>query len=209
MIRILLADDHAILRKGLKQLFELTDDLKVTCEASNGAEVLHLLQMHEFDLLLLDMAMEGLSGAELIGQVSAMKPALPILVLSMHKIPQLAVLALKAGADGYITKDSDPEMLLYGIRKVAAGGKYISQILSEEIAFSTSFPDRAMQHGKLSSREYEVFRLLASGLSNNEIAEQLIISNKTVSTYKTRIMEKMNFQNMAALIRYATLDIDK
>ncbi len=203
MIRILLADDHAILRKGLKQLFSLEADLEVASEASNGAEVLQTLREHEFDLVLLDMSMEGISGAELIKSVKALKPALPILVLSMHKVMQVATLAIKAGADGYITKDSEPEILLAAIRKVAGGGKYLSPVISEELAYSTVFPDRALPHGQLSGREFEVFRLLVAGMSSNDVAEKLLISNKTVSTYKTRILEKMNLNSVADMVRYA------
>jgi DNA-binding NarL/FixJ family response regulator len=201
--RLLVADDHSILRKGLKQFFEMEADILVAGEATNGDEVLHLVSEQEFDLLLLDMTMDGVSGADLIRRVKAVKPALPILVLSMHKVSQVALLALKAGADGYITKDSEPESLLAAIRKVAGGSKYIAPILSEEIAYNAMFSEPTLPHGSLSSREFEVFRLLVAGRGINEIAQQLFLSNKTVSTYKTRIMEKMNLHNMADLVRYA------
>ncbi len=203
MIRLLLADDHVILCKGLKQLFEQEIDIVVTGEARNGIEVLHLTCEHQFDLLLLDLTMEGLSGAELIMRIRAAKPALPILVLSMHKTPQMAIHALRAGANGYVTKDSEPEILLSAMRKVAAGGRFIDSVLSEEIAYNVTFPDRHLPHLTLSSREFEVFRLLASGSNVNKIAEQLHLSNKTVSTYKFRIMEKMNLRNVIDLVRYA------
>jgi DNA-binding NarL/FixJ family response regulator len=203
MIRLLVADDHSILRKGLKQFFEMEADIIVAAEATNGDEVLHLVCEQEFDLLLLDMTMDGVSGADLIRRVKAIKPALPILVLSMHKVSQVAFLALKAGADGYITKDSEPEVLLAAIRKVASGSKYIAPILSEEIAYNAMFSEPTLPHGNLSSREFEVFRLLVVGRSINEIAQHLFLSNKTVSTYKTRIMEKMNLGSMADLVRYA------
>ena len=203
MIRLLLADDHVILCKGLKQLFEQEIDIVVTGEARNGIEVLHLTCEHQFDLLLLDLTMEGLSGAELIMRIRAAKPALPILVLSMHKTSQMAIHALRAGANGYVTKDSEPEILLSAMRKVAAGGRFIDSVLSEEIAYNVTFPDRHLPHLTLSSREFEVFRLLASGSNVNKIAEQLHLSNKTVSTYKFRIMEKMNLRNVIDLVRYA------
>jgi DNA-binding NarL/FixJ family response regulator len=203
MIRLLLADDHAILRNGLKQLFGLEMDITVTGEASNGAEVLLLIQKQEFDLLLLDMTMEGISGPELIRQVKIISATLPILMLSMHKVPEMAILSLRAGADGYITKDSETENLLAAIRKVAGGGKYIDPILAEEILYDTTFKEQAKPHVHLSSREFEVFRMLVAGSSINEIAEKLLLSNKTVSTYKSRIMEKMNIHNIADLVRYA------
>ncbi len=203
MIRLLVADDHAILRKGLKQLFSLEADITVAGEATNGAEVLRLVREQEFDLLLLDMTMEGVSGTELISHVKAFKATLPILMLSMHKVSQVAIHALRAGADGYITKDSEPEILLAAIRKVASGGKYIDPVLAEEIAYNTTFPQMVLPHEQLSSRELAVFRLLVAGRNVNEIAEQLLLSNKTVSTYKIRIMEKMNIHNVADMVRYA------
>jgi DNA-binding NarL/FixJ family response regulator len=203
MIRLLVADDHAILRNGLKQLFGLETDITVAGEATNGAEVLHLVGEQEFDLLLLDMTMEGENGTELIKHVKAIRAALPILVLSMHKVSQVALLALKAGAEGYITKDSETEILLDAIRKVASGGKYIDPALTEEIAYNTSFREQVQPHVHLSSRELEVFRLLVDGRHINEIAQQLSLSNKTVSTYKTRIMEKMGLQSVADMVRYA------
>jgi DNA-binding NarL/FixJ family response regulator len=187
----------------LKQLFGLETDITVAGEATNGAEVLHLVGEQEFDLLLLDMTMEGENGTELIRHVKAINAALPILVLSMHKVSQVALLALKAGAEGYITKDSETEILLDAIRKVAAGGKYIDPALTEEIAYNTSFREQVQSHVHLSSREFEVFRLLVDGRQINEIAQQLSLSNKTVSTYKTRIMEKMNLQSVADMVRYA------
>lgn len=203
MIRLLLADDHAILRNGLKQLFQLEDDITVAGEAANGAEVLQLLQNQAFDLLLLDMSMDGVSGADLIRQVKIIRADLPILMLSMHKVSEIAIVSLRAGADGYITKDSETESLLVAIRKVAAGGKYIDPVLAEDILYDTTFHEQAKPHVHLSSREFEVFRLLVAGRNINEIAQQLLLSSKTVSTYKSRIMEKMNIHNIADLVRYA------
>ena len=203
MIRLLLADDHAILRNGLKQLFQLEDDITVAGEAANGAEVLQLLQNQAFDLLLLDMSMDGVSGADLIRQVKIIRADLPILMLSMHKVSEIAIVSLRAGADGYITKDSETESLLVAIRKVAAGGKYIDPVLAEDILYDTTFHEQAKPHVHLSSSEFEVFRLLVAGRNINEIAQQLLLSSKTVSTYKSRIMEKMNIHNIADLVRYA------
>jgi len=205
MIRLIMADDHAILRKGLKQFFNREDDITVAAEASNGDEVIRKLGEQEFDLLLLDITMDGVSGAELIKLIKRIKPTLPILILSMHNTLQVALLALKAGADGYITKDSAPENLLEAIRKVSGGGKYIAPALAEKIAYRNSFPDQALPHVRLTSREYEVFRLLVAGYNINETSKQLFLSSKTVSTYKARIMEKMNIRNMVDLVRYAVL----
>ena len=203
MIRLLLADDHAIVRGGLKQIFALAPDLEVAAEAVNGSEVLECLRQTRFDLLLLDLNMPGISGADLIIRVKAHRADLPILVLSMHNEPQVAARALKAGATGYITKDCEPEILLAAIRKVAARGKYIDPELAEKMVFDATSTEQRPAHSQLSSRELEVFRLLTSGKGVNDIAAQLAISNKTVSTHKVRLMEKMNLASMADLMRYA------
>jgi len=203
MIRLLIADDHAVLRSGLKQIFSLVPDISVTGEASNGLDVLRLIQNQEFDLLLLDMTMDGISGEELIRKIRLIRSTLPILMLSMHRVSEMAMIALKAGANGYITKDSEMEDLLDAIRKVASGGKFVDPFLAEEIVYNTTLPIQVMPHLLLSSREFEVFRMLVSGVTIKQISEKLLLSNKTISTYKTRIMEKMNIQNMAELVRYA------
>jgi DNA-binding NarL/FixJ family response regulator len=203
MIRLLIADDHAIVRSGLKQIFALSPDLTVTGEATNGAEVLELVRQDSFDLLLLDLNMEGISGADLIARVKTHRPDLPILVLSMHNEPQVAARMLKAGASGYITKDCEPEILLTAIRKVAGRGKYIEPALAAQMAFDANSSDQRPPHDLLSDRELEVLRLLLVGQSVNEIATQLVISNKTVSTHKARLMEKMQLGSMADLMRYA------
>lgn len=203
MIRLLIADDHAIVRGGLKQLFALTPDIEAAGEAVNGGEVLDRLRTGAFDLLLLDMTMPGISGIDLIARIRAHHAALPILVLSMHNEPQVAARVLKAGASGYITKDSDPENLLVAIRRVADGGRYIDPVLAEALAFDAMQPEQRSPHARLSNREFEVFLLLAAGKGINDIADQLAISNKTVSTHKVRLMEKMNFASTADLVRYA------
>jgi DNA-binding NarL/FixJ family response regulator len=203
MIRLLIADDHAIMRNGLRQIFALMPEIDVVGEAVNGAEVLERLRQAPFDLLLLDLNMPGISGADLIGRVKAHRPELPILVLSMHNDPHLAAQVLKAGADGYITKDCEPAVLLAAIRKVAAHGKYVAPDIAEKMVFdATSLTERA-PHQLLSMREFEVLRLLIAGHSVNAIALQCSISNKTVSTHKLRLMEKMNLASMADLMRYA------
>lgn len=203
MIRLLIADDHEIVREGLKQLIALTMDIEIAGEATNGEEVLQQVRGSVFDLLLLDMNMPGVSGCELIGLVKACRPALPILVYSMHNEAHVASGTFKAGASGYFTKNSNPKMLMDAIRRVSGGGQYIDPAIAEQMAFDSAFPQLKLPHTLLSDREFEIFRLLVAGKSVNEIAEQLFISNKTVSTHKTHLMEKMNFHNVADMVRYA------
>jgi DNA-binding NarL/FixJ family response regulator len=204
MIRLVLADDHAIVRSGLMQIFSLLPDIEVLAQASNGGEVLEILRKHEhIDLILLDLTMDGISGADLISRVKSHKPTLPVLVLSMHNEPQVATRMLRCGANGYITKDCNPDVLLAAMRKVAGGGKYIAPDLAEKMAFDVSASDDRPLHSLLSERERDVLRLLTQGKVVKEIADQLSISNKTVSTYKIRLMEKLNLSNMADLMRYA------
>lgn len=204
MIRLVLADDHAIVRSGLMQIFSLLPDIEVLDQAANGSEVLEILHKHpQIDLILLDLTMEGISGADLISRIKAHRPNLPILVLSMHNEPQVATRMLRAGANGYITKDCNPEVLLAAIRKVAAGGKYIVPELAEKMVFDASTTQEKPLHSLLSERERDVLRMLTQGKVVKEIADQLSISNKTVSTYKVRLMEKLNLSTMADLMRYA------
>ena len=202
MIRVLIADDHAIMRGGLKQLIEFDSHLHVVAEAENGGQVLERLRDKAVDLLLLDMSMPGLSGEDLIARVHAHHAKLPILVLSMHNEPQIAQRALRAGASGYLTKDQNPETLLAVIHKMAGGGRYLDPRIAEQLAFASTSPT-ADALKNLSDREFQILRMLALGLSVNQVAEQLVISNKTVSTHKTRLMEKMGFACNADIIKYA------
>lgn len=201
MINILIADDHAIVREGLKQLFAIYPDITVVAVATNGAETLETLRKTEVDLLLMDMTMPGIGGVELIERIKAQCPRLPVLVLSMHNEPQIARRALSAGAAGYLTKDSDPEVLLAAIRKVASGGRFIAPELAEAMVFAGD-ADQTDPYELLSDRELEILTKLVRGKSINEIAEELCISSKTVSTYKTRLMLKLHLQNNAELVRY-------
>jgi len=203
MIRIMIADDHAIVREGIRQILALAPDIELAGQAVNGAEVLNQVRDHGSDLLLLDMNMPGISGVDLIGRVKLCRATLPILVFTMHNDAQLATRALKAGASGFISKDSDPERLLAAIRKVSAGGKYLDPALAEQIALDATSTKLQLPHASLSDRELDVFRLLVAGMGVNEIAAKLCISHKTVSTHKTRLMEKMNLNNIADLVRYA------
>lgn len=203
MIRLLIADDHAIVREGLKQFIALAPDIEVAAEACNGEEAQAHLRERIFDLVLLDMNMPGISGVDLIACLKSQWPDLPILVLSMHNEPHIAALALKAGASGYITKDSDPDRILLAIRKVAKGGLSVDAAIAERIAFGALKPEQRQPHQLLSDREFEIFLLLVRGKSVNEIAGLLSISKKTVSTHKLNLMEKMNISNIADLVRYA------
>lgn len=203
MIRLLVADDHRIMREGLKQLFALVEELDVVAEAENSVQVLEGLRAHAVDVLLLDLNMPGESGENLIARIRAHDARLPILILSMHNETHIAQRALRAGASGYLTKDRDPETLLAAIRKVAAGGRYLDPVLAEQIALQTTTGNSTLTPGEsLSDRELQILRMLAQGLSVNEVAERLMISNKTVSTHKTRLMEKMSFLSNADIVRY-------
>ena len=203
MPRLFIADDHTLVREGLKQLFAFADDMTVAGEAESGSQVLDAVRDGGFDLLLLDMTMPGISGVDLIARIRSQETKLPILVLSMHNEPQIVKRALKAGANGYLTKDSDPERLLAAIRKVANGGGYIDPAVAEQMAFDSAGGRREVLHERLSARELEVLRLLAKGLSVNQIADSFAVSNKTVSTHKARLMEKMGIRTNAELVRYA------
>jgi len=202
MIRVLLVEDHAIVRAGLRQLFALADDVEVAGEAATGQQLLALLRRETVDLVLLDMGLPGIAGADLITRVRAHHPALPVLVLSMHNEPPIARRALKAGAGGYVTKDCEPEVLLAAVRKVAAGGRFIDPALAEEMAFEQLAPSAERPHEQLTDREFQILGLLVRGLSVNNVAEQLAISSKTVSTHKARLMQKMGLHSNAELVRY-------
>jgi DNA-binding NarL/FixJ family response regulator len=203
MIRIVVADDHTIVREGLKQLLSAAPDLSVVGEAQDGHQVLERVRALDFDVLLLDMSMPGKSGIELIKQVHSEKPKLRILVLSMHEEEQYAVRAIKAGASGYLTKDSASAQLVSAIRKVAGGGAFITDSVAQQLALGAMPQTEGPPHSALSDREFQVFRELVSGKAVSEIAAELNLSVKTVSTHKARIMQKMNMNNPAELIRYA------
>lgn len=203
MIRVLLADDHAIVRAGLKEILADTGDIAVAGEATNGQEVLERVRGNDYDVAVLDLSMPGRNGIELIRLVKAEKPKLRILVLSMHSEQQYAVRALKAGASGYLTKDSAAEQLVAAIRRIAAGGAYVTPETAERLALDAGRASDAPPHTLLSDREFQVFLLIAKGAAVGEIARQLSLSVKTVSTHKTRILEKMGLANPAELIRYA------
>ena len=202
MIQVLIADDHAIVRGGVKQLLALVEDITVAGEATNGMQLMELLSTVPCDVILMDMTMPGLCGVDLIARIRAHAPKLPILVLSMRNEAQVARGALRAGATGYLTKDNEPEVLLAAIRKTAAGNRFIDPLLVEEMVFESDATDARPAHEQLSNREFHILNLLVRGKTVNDIAHELAISNKTVSTHKARLMQKMNFRSNAELVRY-------
>ncbi|HEX2333044.1 MAG TPA: response regulator transcription factor [Burkholderiales bacterium] len=199
MIRVLIADDHNIVRDGLKRILAATPDLQVAAEASSGDEALAAVKANDYDVAMLDMSMPGLSGIDLIKRLKLEKPKLRILVLSMHGESQYAARALKAGAAGYLSKDSAAEVLLGALRKIAAGGVHIGDAAAASLLQAGDKPP----HESLSDREFEVMRLLVEGLGPTEIGERLHLSVKTVSTHKTRILDKLGLGSTAELVRYA------
>jgi DNA-binding NarL/FixJ family response regulator len=203
MIRIALADDHAIVREGLKRILSAVRDFEVVGEAADGTQVLQLVRDTDIDLLLLDLSMPGRSGMELIRQVKAEKPRVRILILSMHQEAQYAVRAIKSGANGYLTKESASAELEQALRKIASGGAYVSADVAQQLALGAMPGHEIAPHASLSQREFEVFRHLLAGASVTEIAQQLHLSVKTVSTHKTHLMQKLGVHNPTELVRYA------
>jgi len=203
MTRIVIADDHAIVREGLKRIVGDVADMQVVGEAADGTEVMQRVRELDFDVLVLDLSMPGRSGMELIKLVKAEKPKLRILVLSMHQELQYAVRAIKSGASGYLTKESAPAQLEQAIRKVASGGAFVTPEVAEQLALGAMPGSEGHPHESLSDREFEVFRLLAAGVTVTDIAARLKLSVKTVSTHKANLMQKMGLQNASELVRYA------
>lgn len=203
MVRILIADDHALIREGLKKILKAAQDISVVSEAQNAREVMEEVKKQELDVVILDISLPGKSGLELLKDLKQEYPALPILILSMHPEDRFAVRALKAGAAGYVTKESAVEELVKAIRKVVHGRKYVSPALAEKLAFDLETDTGKPPHENLSDREYQVMCLIAVGKSVREIAGELFLSISTVNTYRGRILEKMNMKTDAELIRYA------
>lgn len=205
VIRVMIIDDHNLVRAGLSRFLNESAGIEVVAEAANGEELLQKLRTIQTDLLLLDMTMPGLSGAELITRIKSLYPALHILVLSMHNETQVVLSALKAGASGYICKDCSPKVLLDAIQKTMATGKYLNPEIAEKLAFSSASastdPDEV--EFMLSDREMEIFRLIVAGKNISEIAQQLFISDKTVSTHKARLLKKLGLKNAVELVRYS------
>jgi len=203
MIRILIADDHPLFREGLRHILAGCPDFHVADEASNGQEVFEKVWNNEYDLVLLDIAMPGTPGLEVLKRLKIEKPKLPVLVLSMYPEEQYAVRVIKAGASGYLTKESASEELITAIRRITGGRKYITSSIAERLADDLEPPAEKPLHDTLSDRELEVFRMMAAGKTTTQIAEELCLSVKTISTYRSRILEKMNMKTNAGLIHYA------
>ncbi len=203
MVRILIADDHAIVRQGLKQIIADQSDMQVAGEASNGIEVLEFLDAHKCDIVVLDVSMPGRNGIDVLKDIRRRHAELPVLILSMHPEDQYALRAIRAGASGYITKESAPVELVSAIRKVFRGRKYISESVADSMVGEITGESSKPPHELLSDREYEVFRMIASGKNLTDIAQTLSLSVKTISTYRGRILEKMHLKNNADLTHYA------
>jgi len=203
MINVLIADDHAIVRKGLIQIISETTDIYVADEACAGQEVLDKVAKSTFDVILLDIHLPGKSGLDVLKQLKKENPLLPTLILTIYPEEQYAIRALKLGASGYLTKDSAPDELVKAIRKVASGGKFVSASLAEKLASHIEIDQNKSPHEILSNREYQVMRFIAIGKTVKEISDELSISAKTLSTYRTRVLEKMNMKKDAEIIHYA------
>lgn len=204
MIKVLIADDHAVVRSGLKQILDETEgEIRVEGEATNGRDVIEKVQARDWDVLVLDITMPGRSGLDILKDIRQLKPQLPVLILSMHAEEQFATRMLKAGASGYLNKESAPEELVKAIRKVYQGGKYVSAAQAERMVMELTGDTNKQPHELLSDREYGILCLIASGKTATQIARELGLSVKTVSTYRSRILEKMNLTTNAQLTHYA------
>ena len=201
-IRVLIADDHAIVRQGLRQILSETSDLIVAGEAEDGSDAVHLARDKRWDVFLLDVSMPSRNGIDVLKQLRREFPRQPVLILSMHSEEQYAVRAIKAGAAGYLTKQSAPELLVTAIRQVASGKKFISPTLAEQLAAAISDDGDKLPHERVTDREYQVLVRIASGKTLTRIAEELNLSVKTVSEYRKRLLEKMRLDTTAELIRY-------
>ena len=201
MLKILVVDDHPVVRRGLKQILTEEADIVVVGEAQNSSEVFDLVRTHDWDAVLLDITMPGRGGLDILKELKRKHPKLPVLILSMHPEDQYAVRALKEGAAGYMNKECAPDELIGAIRKIVRGGKYVSPTLAEKLAFMMD--SQTPLHDSLSTREFQVLLMFASGKTLSQIAEEMSLSIKTIATYRARILEKMKMKNNAELIRYA------
>jgi DNA-binding NarL/FixJ family response regulator len=202
MIRIIIVDDHTIVRKGIQQLLEDTEDIRIQGEAHNAAEMFKKLEKENFDLILLDISLPGRSGVEALKQLKELHPDIPVLILSMYPEDQYALRVMKAGASGYLTKESAPDELVQAIRTVSKGKKYISTSLAEALADHINGYSEKPGYKKLSDREFEVLKRIGSGQTLTEIAEELSLSVKTISTYRSRILNKLDLKNNSDIVRY-------
>lgn len=202
MIRVLMVDDHAVVRRGLRQILEETRDMQVADEACDGGEAVSKVEERNYDVVILDICLPGRNGLEVLKEIRRRRPRLPVLVLTVYPADQYAVRALRAGAAGYLTKTSVPEELVSAIRKVVAGGKYVSSALAEELVTQISAGGSNTPHDQLSDREFEIMLMIAGGTTITEIGHGLSLSPKTVSTYRRRILDKMNLRSNSHLTQY-------
>jgi DNA-binding NarL/FixJ family response regulator len=203
MIRVFFTEDHAIVREGLKQILADTKDIVVAGEASDGDEALEKIRTGDYDVVVMDISMPGKNGLDTMKEIKEIRPALPVLILSMYPEDVYAIRSFRAGASGYLSKESAPTELITAIRKVASGGKYISALLAEKLVVNLGDDAGKPLHEKLSEREYQILCMIASGKTGKQIAAELTLSAKTVSTYRTRILEKMDLKNNSELTHYA------
>lgn len=203
MIKVLLADDHPVVRRGLRQILAETPDLLASGEASTVDEVRAAVQEQRWDVVVLDISLRGGNGIELISEIRRLRPEARVLILTVHPEDQYAVRAIRAGAAGFMNKESAPEKLTEAIRKIASGGRYVSPALAETLASVLAGDDGDEPHRRLSDREFEILKLLGSGKTVSEVAAELSLSVKTVSTHRTRILRKMNMTTSAQLTHYA------
>lgn len=203
MISVMIADDHAIVRQGLKQILSETDDIKVTCEAETGFQAVKIARQQDFDVMLLDISLPDRNGIEILKQIKKDRPYLAVLMLSMHNEHEFAIRALKAGAAGYLNKQSAPAQLVVAIRQVAAGNKYVSPAVAQELANIINIDADKPLHATLSDREYQTLCFIAAGKTLSEISSEMFLSPKTVSVYRARLLEKLQLTNNSELIRYA------
>jgi two-component system, NarL family, invasion response regulator UvrY len=203
MLRVLITDDHALIRRGLRQVLEEGLGGVLVGEAKDAREALEQIIKHEWSVVVMDITMPGRSGLGILRDIKLARPHLPVLILSMHPEEQFAVRVLKSGAAGFIPKESAPEELIKAIKKVVAGGRYVTAAFAEKMAFDLSAQGEKPPHELLSDREFQVLRMIASGKAVGQVAEELSLSVKTISTYRARILEKMRMQNNAELTHYA------
>lgn len=203
MIRVLIADDHPIVRQGIQKTIEANADMRVEAEAVDARQTLERASLDSIDLVLLDLSMPGADGLDVLKDLKRRHPQLPVLVLTMHSEEQFAIRSLKAGASGYLTKDTVPDELVRAIRTVVGGRHYLSSTLGDRLASSLSDGSHTPQHERLSDREYQVFRRIAVGRTSREISAELTLSVKTVATYRARVLEKMGMRTNAELVSYA------
>jgi len=203
MVKVFIADDHAVVRQGLKQIISEVSDMHVLGESDNGFEVIDHVKTGNYDMVILDITMPGPNIIDLVKQIHQIKPQMPILVLSIHPEEQYAVRVLRCGASGYLTKESAPEELVNAIRKLSKGGKYVSAALAEKLLFTLGTDQEKLPHDNLSDREYQSLCMIAAGKTVKDIAQDLNLSEKTISTYRSRVLQKMGMKNNAEITHYA------